>query len=453
LHTECWEQLEIGRWDHHPNEEVLVRVVSTSYFNVTPSAARLTGSLRDIGYDFQTALADLVDNSLAVGATRVNIEVVFEPDASYVLICDDGTGMTPSGLLEALRFGSRRDYARNELGRFGLGLKTGSFSQCRQLTVVSRQAPHQPRIHTRTLDLDFIERHDSWSVLADERSDAIDRAHSILREGPGTVVVWEKLDRVLPERYAESGWGRRRLNALAAKTAEHLSMVFHRFIVGVPGREPMVLSVNGEKLAPWDPFASTEPQTQALASEIFEIETEAGSSDVRFSGFILPPRDRFSSPEQFERLSGPLKWNRQQGLYIYRANRLVQYGGWNGLRGIDEHTKLARASIDFDTDLDETFQINVAKMSVVLPPTLKSMLERPIHELCVRADAAYRQAASSADPGRSTGKSSTADGVALREIGVALKAAVLESTDLAGFTPALKTFKVRHPGLSQLLGL
>ena len=95
-------------------------------------------------------------------------------------------------------------------------------------------------------------------------------------------------------------------------------------------------------------------------------------------------------------MSGPLKWNRQQGIYIYRANRLVQYGGWNGVRGIDEHTKLARASLDFDTDLDEAFQINVAKMRVVLPPTLKQMLERPMHELCVLADDAYRRAANTA---------------------------------------------------------
>jgi hypothetical protein len=429
-------------------------VVRTTYFDVAPSAARLTSSLRDIGYDFHTAVADLVDNAIAAGARHVNVELVFEPHASYVLISDDGRGMSPSGLLEALRFGSRRDYARNELGRFGLGLKTGSFSQCRRLSVVSRQAPTQPRIHIRTLDLDYIERHDTWSVLANESSDAIARAESILHEGPGTVVVWESLDRVLPERYAESGWGRRRLNSLAKKTAEHLSMVFHRFVDGA-GVEPLVLSVNGEKLEAWDPFATSEPHTQALAMEVFEVETDEGSSDVRFTGYVLAPRDKFSTPEQFERLSGPLKWNRQQGIYIYRANRLVQFGGWNGLRGIDEHTKLARAAIDFDTDLDEIFQINVAKMSVVLPPTLRNMLERPIHELCMRADAAYRQSGSSTDTRRMSSKSSTVEGVATRELGIALKAVLFESTDgdLDAFRGALVLLQQRHPELAQSLGL
>ncbi len=110
-----------------------------------------------------------------------------------------------------------------------------------------------------------------------------------------------------------------------------------------------------------------------------------------FSGIILPARDQFSSAEQFERLSGPLNWNRQQGLYIYRAERLVQWGGWNGIRGIDEHTKLARAALDFDTDLDSVFNINVAKMRVTIPPQIRQMLERPINELCAQADDRYRK--------------------------------------------------------------
>jgi hypothetical protein len=424
-----------------------------SYYDVPPSAARLTGSLRDIGYDFHTAVADLVDNSVAAGARRVGVELVFDPNASYVLIWDDGSGMGPGGLLEALRFGSRRTYASNELGRFGLGLKTGSLSQCRRLTVVSRQARSQARYHIRTLDLDYIERRDSWSVLANEQSQAIDHAVRILQDGPGTVVVWEKLDRVLPDRYAESGWGRRRLNTLAKKTAEHLSLVFHRFIAGERGIDQVALTVNDEKIAAWDPFATDEVHTESIPEEIFEVETDGGSSEVVFRGHVLPPRDRFSSAEAFERLSGPLKWNRQQGLYVYRANRLVQYGGWNGLRGIDEHTKLARASIDFDTELDEVFQINVAKMSVVLPPTLRSMLERPVHDLCARADSAYRRAAPAADSRRARSRASTSEGATLADIGVALKAAVLENTDLPGFRTAMDTFRRRNPELSEVLRL
>ena len=122
-------------------------------FDIAPSAARLTGSLRDIGYDFPTAVADLVDNAVTAGATRINIETKFEPNGSYVLISDDGCGMREAELIEALRFGTRRAYGQNELGRFGLGLKTGTFSQCRRLTVATRHTPKRPRLNVMTLDL------------------------------------------------------------------------------------------------------------------------------------------------------------------------------------------------------------------------------------------------------------------------------------------------------------
>lgn len=429
-------------------------MTGTTTYEVAPSAARLTGSLRDIGYDFPTAVADLVDNSITAGASRINVFTQFEPNGSYVLISDDGAGMTEAGLIEALRFGTRRSYVTNELGRFGLGLKTGSFSQCRRLTVVTRTSTKQRVIRVMTLDLNRIARTDRWDITANETSPAIERAKAILRESPGTVVVWEDLDRVLPERYAENGWGRRRLRALAAKTSEHLAMVFHRFIAGdVPGRPEVVICVDDEKLRPWDPFAPEEAERKVLQEQVFEVDTEDGTSEVRFRGVVLPARDRFSSLEEFERLSGPLKWNRQQGLYIYRANRLVQHGGWSGLRGIDEHMKLARAAIDFDTDLDEAFQINVAKMSVDLPPAVRQMLERPVQELCVLADDAYRRSANSGGRGPSAAKSSKTSETALRDVSIAIKAAMLDGSSVPEFRAAIAKLRERSPDLAKLLDL
>nr|WP_253943254.1 ATP-binding protein [Nocardioides sp. zg-1308] len=410
--------------------------------------------MRDIGYDFTTAVADLVDNSIAAGASRINVYTQFVPHGSYVLISDDGSGMSQKDLVEALRFGTRRDYGKNELGRFGLGLKTGSFSQCRRLTVVTRTTPAQARFNVMTLDLNRIARTDTWDITADESTPAIERAKDLLRESPGTVVVWEDLDRVLPERYAETGWGRRRLRALANRTADHLAMVFHRFIAGeASGRSEVVICVDETKLLPWDPFAPDEGARSVLPEQVFEVEVEGGSSEVRFRGVVLPARDRFSSLEQFERLSGPQKWNRQQGLYIYRADRLVQHGGWSGLRGIDEHTKLARAAVDFDTDLDEAFQINVAKMHVELPPVVKQMLERPVHELCVLADDAYRRSANAAGRTDALIKTAKASDTALRDVGIALKAALLEDRSLEDFRSALELIRTRHPGLAEQLGL
>jgi hypothetical protein len=418
---------------------------------VAPSAARLTSSLRDIGYDFPTAVADVIDNSVAAGASQVRVDLEFQGAESFVAISDDGWGMTSNALLEAFRFGSRRDYEQGELGRFGLGLKTASLSQCRRVTVVSRRSPSNRRITTRTLDLDVVEEWDRWLVVEDEPSEAVQRAQDQLAEGPGTVVIWEKLDRVIPERHMESGWGRRRMTSLAQRTSEHLSMVFHRFLDGLRDGRHLVLTVNGEKVQSWDPFASSEEATIALPLQTFEIETASGTGEVKLRRFVLPSKDRFSSPEAFEQLSGPLKWNRQQGIYVYRADRVVQFGGWNSIRAIDEHTKLARAALDFDTDLDETFQINVAKMRVILPAALRPMLEPTISELCIRAGDIYRRASSNTAPPTMRGKERRSGD--LGDVGVALRAAALEAGQLGALAETFDVLKRRSPDLWKTLGL
>lgn len=401
--------------------------------SVTPSAARLTTSLRDIGYDFPSAIADLVDNSVAAGAVRIDVVIDFAGVDSRVFVVDDGRGMSANGLVEAFRFGSRREYARNELGRYGLGLKTASLSQCRSVTVCSRRSAGHRRIAARSLDLDLIVEFDDWLVVDPGRTPGVQRAQEWLTESPGTVVIWEKLDRVLPVDRPDGGWARRRFESLTVQTAEHLAMVFHRFIDGV-GERQVVLTVNGEKVRSWDPFASAEPGTRELPPQRFELCTGGVSGHVDLRRFILPARERFSSVEEFERLSGPQRWNRQQGLYIYRANRLVQWGGWAGLRAIDEHTKLARASVDFCTDLDEVFTINVAKRRVSLPAELRPMLERPLTEACQRADEAYRVAPR--NPPRMAPPQQTTDGTvpAAAGLGLALRSAAA----LAGEYPALR---------------
>jgi hypothetical protein len=433
--TRIWRWLMVGR--------------RLSLYDVAPSAARLTSSLRDIGYDFPTAVADIVDNSLAAGATQVRIEAEFCGHDSFVMISDDGRGMSAQGLLEAMRFGSRRDYDRGDLGRFGLGLKTASLSQCRRLTVVSRRSLQNKVITTRTLDLDEIEARDQWLALEDHPSEAVLRAQAQLAEGPGTVVVWEKLDRVIPERQLESGWGRRRLATMSQRATEHLAMVFHRFLDGLRDGRHLVLTVNGEKVESWDPFARREEATKELPTQTFEIESGEVIGEVRLSRFVLPAKDRFSSAEEFDRLSGPLKWNRQQGIYVYRADRLVQFGGWNGIRAIDEHTKLARAALDFDTDLDEAFQINVAKMRVLPPPSLRPMLEPPINELCIRAGDVYRRTS----PERLPSPPRERKAFEYAEVGFALRAAALEAGQLAALTETLDILRRRAPEVWQALGL
>ena len=428
---------------------------------ITPSAARLTESLRDIGYDFPAAVADLVDNSVMAGAARVDVVIEFDGAESCVSVADDGSGMTANGLVEALRYGSRRGYTRGDLGRYGLGLKTASLSQCRSVSVVTRSSLRGSRTAARMLDLDLIAEWDEWLVVDPVRDQAVSRARASLEDGSGTVVIWRKLDRVLPEKSPHGGWAKRRMSSLAAKTAEHLGIVFHRYLEGMASRS-LAISVNGEKVRPWNPFAPSEPALIALAPHRFEVTASGLSGKATLKRYVLPSRDQFSSAGEFERLSGPLNWNRQQGIYIYRADRLVQWGGWNGIRGIDEHTKLARASLDFDTDLDSVFNINVAKIRVTIPPQLRQMLERPINELCSRADDIYRKT-SRHDMPRGTAELADRQPDATganppnrpppEGAGLALRAAAMHSGEYEAFTRIVVTLRRQAPGVAEALGL
>jgi hypothetical protein len=435
-------------------------VAGLSYINVAPSAARLTESLRDIGYEFPTAVADIVDNCVAAGATRVEVEVRFDGSDSWVSIADDGVGMSVHGLAEALRYGSRREYGRGDLGRYGLGLKTASFSQCRSVTVVS-QARGSGRTAARTMDLDTVVEWDDWVVISPGADEHVSRARELISGTGGTVVVWRKLDRVLPEKRPEGGWARRRIESMAARAAEHLGMVFHRFIEGDTG-EPLVITVNGVKVEPWNPFAPDEPATATLPVQRFEISVGECTGTVGLRCYVLPSRDRFSSPTEFDRLSGPSNWNRQQGLYIYRAGRLVQWGGWGGIRGIDEHTKLARAAVEFDADLDLAFNINVAKMRVTIPYQLRQLLERPINELCIRAEASYRKTARLTDaapapavgqPTRQAQRNGNAEAAAASTVGLALRSAAMHAGEYDAWLRITDVLRAHAPEVAASLGL
>ncbi len=363
-----------------------------STIEVLPSARRLIGSLRDIGYETPEAVADLIDNSIAAGATTVDIKLEFDGARSWLRIADDGVGMNGTTITGAMKYGSDRDYADDDLGKFGLGLKTASMSQCRRLSVASRTSKTTARIEARQLDLDYVERTDAWRVLilgAEERAAAL---VDPLKRHQGTVVLWEDLDRVLNYKNPGSEWARNKLLGLAERLDLHLGMVFHRFLSGqVPRRKKLTITINGTKIEPWDPFATDEKYTEALKPQDFEIHTPNGSGVVRLEPYVLPPRDHFSSEAAHRRASGPNNWNRQQGFYIYRVNRLIQSGGWSRMRTQDEHTKLARVGMFFTPELDHAFGINVAKMRVNLPPELKDEIKDLVDRTAKKADRIYRQ--------------------------------------------------------------
>ncbi len=349
-------------------------------------------SLRDMGYDFPSAVADLVDNSIDAGASKIDVTLASEGPHSWVRIADDGMGMTARELDEAMRYGTNRTYGTNAMGHFGLGLKTGSLSQCRRLTVASRRRPNS-RIEARVWDLDIIAERDSWDLDQPSPSELPGHLCQRLEGRAGTVVLWEKLDRVLAFRNPSGAHARRALDGAAREVAAHLGMVFHRFIAGEwsDGKVMVEIAVNGEPVEVWDPFSRSESRTRVLSRQVIDLSLEDGGS-VEFvvQPYILPSQTQFSSPEAHQTAAGPNRWNRQQGFYIYRRERLIQSGGWNRLRTLDEHAKLARVAVDLPLGHEDLFGINVAKMLVTIPEAARPPLRAIASAVAQEAQRSYR---------------------------------------------------------------
>jgi histidine kinase/DNA gyrase B/HSP90-like ATPase len=356
---------------------------------VLPSARRLIGSLRDIGYDLPVAVADLVDNSIAAGSTTLRLDMYFEGADSWIRLSDDGSGMTEGALMEALRFGSRRRYSTSDLGKFGLGLKVASLSQCRLLTVASRSTLRgRPRI--ARWDLNHIETTDRWEVIRPPAREC-PLAVLPLRTTTGTVVLWQRLDRILRFKAHRGQHAFNEFSRLENEIEEHLAMVFHRFLAREAGRRrPLELFINGRRVRPWDPFARLESATQELSEQKLRLIDSKTAPRVAVRPYVLPSEARFSTPSAHRAAAGPQLWNRQQGFYFYRNDRMIQGGGWNRLRTSDEHTKLARISVDFSSSVDQFFELNVSKTQVRVPPSIRAELATIASSVAGIAQTSYR---------------------------------------------------------------
>ena len=356
-----------------------------------PAAARTISSLRDIGYELPQAVADLVDNSVSAGATVVTVDLHFDGTDSWIRIADNGRGMDTATLTESLRYGSVREYDGEDLGKFGFGLKSASTSQCRRVVVASRRALERARIEVRALDLAHIEETNRWEILVIDPPQRPAHLIDPLRDTTGTVVLWEDLDRILDYKDPWGAWAKRKLLDRAEAIAEHLGMVFHRFLTGQVRGHKLQIFVNGAVVDAWDPFCTDQRATTVLSEHDFRVASERGMGIVHVTSYVLPDKSDFSDTAAWQRASGPLKWNRQQGLYIYRANRLIQWGGWSRMRTIDEHTKLARVALDFSPNLDEAFGINISKAIVKLPIDLREEIEPVVNQVARIASQRYRK--------------------------------------------------------------
>src|SRR6266550_2170055 len=219
-----------------------------SGYEVIPGARRLITSLRDMGYDFAAAVADLVDNSIEAGASLVAIDVEFDGDDSWVRVADNGRGMTPDELREAMRYGAERAYDEEDLGKFGLGLKTASMSQCQRLSVASRSSRGRADITAYCWDLEHIQRTNRWEILPLEKTGLGPAVRTPLKDTRGTVVLWQRLDRILGFKHPYGEFARKRLGQMCRELEDHLAMVFHRFMKGEVRGQKLKVMLNGNEV-------------------------------------------------------------------------------------------------------------------------------------------------------------------------------------------------------------
>lgn len=345
-----------------------------------PHAASLIEGLRDFGYSLETSLADIIDNSITAEAKRVDIYTDTISDDPWIAVVDNGNGMTEQELLEALRPGSknpREERNARDLGRFGLGLKSASFSQCRQLIVVTRK---DGLTAAAAWDLDLVAASNRWSAVLlenPESAPAVDKLGS-----SGTVVIWKKLDR-LDGGFKHDGNKRtKNLNAALAGAERHLRLVFHRFLSGTPPR--LSLYLNNVKLFPIDPFAEGHPARQVDSEDYQKL----AKGLVTYKCVTLPHHKKMTQ-EEWDEIGGPEGHLRSQGLYVYRADRLIIAGGWLGLAKQAESTKLCRISVDIPNSMDSEWKIDVKKASAQLPPVVREKLKKVIERFVSTSKRTY----------------------------------------------------------------
>lgn len=346
---------------------------------VPPRASLLIESMRDIGYSLQTAVSDVIDNSITAGARNIDLLADTTSDVPAIGLIDDGSGMSEDELLEAMRPGTRsplEDRPDHDLGRFGLGLKTASFSQCRRLTVLTRKAGITS---CAAWDLDTVAETDEWYV---EFPDNIaDIPWSDRLQQHGTLVVWEKLDRLVDPRNEAD---RRNLVRQIDETASHLELVFHRFLAGEPGLKRVSMFLNGRRLKPFDPFHSRHLATTFGDEEVFRL----GDRDISIQPVTLPHHKKVTADE-WNRYAGSEGYIKNQGFYLYREKRLIIHGTWFNLARQSELTKLARVRIDMPNGMDAEWKIDVKKASAQPPAPVRDRLRRIIEVIGAGSRRAY----------------------------------------------------------------
>lgn len=334
---------------------------------VNPYVGNFIKSLRDIGYTFEIAVADILDNSITSNASMIKIYTVAEPNLVFAML-DNGIGMTGEELVEAMRLASKdpnRDREKNDLGRFGLGLKTASFSQCKKVTVISKK---NSDLSIAQWDLDYLEAKNEW-LLKRPSLDTIKNIpfiDELKNQNSGTLVIWQEIDRYQKETFVN----------IIDKLRNHLSLVFHRYLEGAVRGKKLKISINNNELVAFNPFNINNPATQELAIE----KIKQFNHTILVQPFILPHHSKVSSQE-YERYATEDGYTKSQGFYLYRENRLLIYGTWWGLHRLNDAHKLVRIKIDISNEQDSLWGIDIKKAAANPCQEIKGDLKRIINQI------------------------------------------------------------------------
>ncbi|MBY8911930.1 ATP-binding protein [Bacillus sp. YC2] len=328
-----------------------------------PSAAPVLQALRSIGYKAKTAIADIVDNAIDAQASKIKLHFEYDKLNGYIKIKDNGNGMSEEEIQTAMNIGSKDPRAKrslNELGRFGMGLKTASFSLGKRLSVITKK---DGVYHERCWDLDYVSECNEWNLLTYIPSPVKEIAGEINRSS-GTIIIIDKLDRFMRSKKIQ----RKTFFSKTAEIQKHLEFVFHDLI----GNNKINISINDIKLTAWDPFMTKHPSIIEGEETIWKLD----GYNMKVKYTILPHASKLNQTE-FKRAGGEKGWRDHQGLYIYRENRLLHYGDWRNLFPKNTQSQLARVRIDITNAADSDWHVDVKKSMVTIPEQAIKIL-RPI---------------------------------------------------------------------------
>ncbi len=351
-----------------------------------PEAGSMIETFRAIGYNIETAIADIIDNSISAGAKNIWISFEWQGSSTWLSVKDDGSGMNNDELVQAMRPGSknpRDDRSIKDLGRFGLGLKTASFSQCRKLSVISKKENYKPTFWT--WDLDFVNQTGNWNLIKYLPEGNFENEINTVKSG--TIVIWNDIDRLVKDLQKDDENSLDKFLQIMMQVKKHLAMVFHRFIEN--GR--IKISFQGRPVEAWNPFLPNESATQGFPDEPLH------GGKIIVKGYVLPHKSKLSE-DRFKEAEGLRGWNEQQGFYIYRNERLLLAGDWLGMFRKEEHYKLARIEINLPNSFDSEWQIDIKK-SIARPPLiLRDQLKAYAGKVRAQAVEVYRHKGKNVKP-------------------------------------------------------